>query len=645
MYCRIQLCLLFMTCILTGALAQDTPPVEPSDGVVADQREEATPAAASKITSVTLYRDQALVTRVIPLEPGEGMRTVFVANLPELLVADSVYAEGDDQVSIRAVRVSSRQQAMSGRDEVRELETELEGLQSTKQVMTSELEVLQKNLDSLDQMISFTASTSRGDLNVGALDAEVLTQLVEFSMEKRAELASSLVGKRLELEELQKRTDLATRRLQQLTSSKQTNVFEAKVFVEVKANEPSEIRLSYLVGGCGWSPQYNVRGELQKPTIELRYSALVQQMSGENWDGVNLTLSTASPTVSAAGPMLTPFRVQGTTSPPQPETPASDDIFGQQMVPAQEMQSGEALSGKLQSLKQQQRSAEAQVYGPQKPENTVQRDLALNSIAGQMQQLELLAEAKSAGKMSLDHSDDVASQVYALPDPVSLESRRDQQLVQIAEATLNAELYHVATPLLSSYAYREALIFNDQAIGLLGGPAMVYLDGRFVGRTTIPTTASRQRVVVGFGADQQVRTRRELRAKEDDVQGGNRRLTFSYRLVVSNFKDVPVKIRLMDRMPITEQQQQVSVTLVDPGQPISEDPLYNRIQKSLGILRWDLDIPAARNGADAFDVDYKYTIEFDRSRQLTTSEMQRQMQQDYYELQLPAGMGGAMFGN
>ena len=61
----------------------------------------------------------------------------------------------------------------------------------------------------------------------------------------------------------------------------------------------------------------------------------------------------------------------------------------------------------------------------------------------------------------------------------------------------------------------------------------------------IPTTASGQRLVIGFGADQQVRTRRELVDKFDELQGGNRQLKFVYRLVLSNFKDQPVTVRLI----------------------------------------------------------------------------------------------------
>src|SRR5690606_24609758 len=138
-------------------------------------------------------------------------------------------------------------------------------------------------------------------------------------------------------------------------------------------------------------------------------------------------------------------------------------------------------------------------------------------------------------------------------------------------------------------------------IGLLGGPATVYLDDRFVGRMPLPTTASGQRLMIGLGADQQVRTRRELQNKRDEIQGGNRRLHFQYRLVIANFKSEPVTVRLMDRTPLPENPQAISTKLDEFAKPLSEDPLYLRIEHPRGILRWDVSVPGGSFGGHASD--------------------------------------------
>ena len=217
--------------------------------------------------------------------------------------------------------------------------------------------------------------------------------------------------------------------------------------------------------------------------------------------------------------------------------------------------------------------------------------------------------------------------------------------MQILETELAGEIYHVATPLLSTYAYREAELTNTQPCGLLGGPATVYLDERFVGCTQIPSTASGQSLTIGCGADQQVRTRRELRDKQDQVQGGNRQLKFVYRLVLSNFKDEPVAVRLVDRMPVTRQNQQLSVRLDDPQLPISDDGLYQRVLRPVGLLRWDLTVPAGRHGSQAFDVQYSYTVEFDRNlTPVTQQDSGGTCHTEYQDMRLPAGGMGGMGG-
>ena len=57
------------------------------------------------VTEVTLYRGQAMVTRTIPLEGPAGGVEIVVGDLPEQVVADSLFAEGGEGIEVRAVRV------------------------------------------------------------------------------------------------------------------------------------------------------------------------------------------------------------------------------------------------------------------------------------------------------------------------------------------------------------------------------------------------------------------------------------------------------------------------------------------------------------------------------------------------------------
>ncbi|NTW90662.1 MAG: DUF4139 domain-containing protein, partial [Erysipelotrichaceae bacterium] len=71
----------------------------------------------------------------------------------------------------------------------------------------------------------------------------------------------------------------------------------------------ASIRLSYLVANCGWSPTYTLRTEAEQNEVRVECHGLVQQMTGEDWNEVELTLSTASPALSASGPGLASFPI------------------------------------------------------------------------------------------------------------------------------------------------------------------------------------------------------------------------------------------------------------------------------------------------------------------------------------------------
>lgn len=101
-----------------------------------------------------------------------------------------------------------------------------------------------------------------------------------------------------------------------------------------------------------------------------------------------------------------------------------------------------------------------------------------------------------------------------------------------------------------------------------------------------------------------------------------------------------------DRIPVTDQSSAVTIRLDETDvAAISADPLYQRMRRPLGILQWDLEIPAKRSGSDAFDLEYGYAIEHDKSAQLTANDSMQQIQQDQEFMRIKGGgMGGGMGG-
>ena len=222
---------------------------------------------------------------------------------------------------------------------------------------------------------------------------------------------------------------------------------------------------------------------------------------------------------------------------------------------------------------------------------------------------------------------------YQLPAHTSLPSRADRQLIQIASVPVESTFYKVAVPVLTNYVYDEAQVVNTSKNVLLAGPIASYVGGEFVGNGEIPTVAAGQTFTVGFGIDSSLHATRERVDKVESVQGGNKVINYTYRIAIDNFGTIPAAVRIMDRLP-TAKDSEVKITLVEtPGTELSKDKEYLQFQRKDGILRWDVTVPAEKNGSEAFAMSYKMTMEYDKNLAITgqtlmeIQELDRQMMQ------------------
>ena len=275
--------------------------------LLTDAAQAAPTSIPGKVTDVTLYRGQAMVTRAITLDGPGGSREIVVGNLPEHVVGGSLFAEGNDQVEVRAVRYRTRAVSEAPREEVRKLDEQIEQTSTQIGVNQKQKELLESQRNYLNQLEGFVAPTAKTELSKGVLDAEALERITQFSFRQREELLEKRVANEQEAKELGRKLNLLQRQRAKLTNGKSRTVREAIVFLEKRGDAAEPIRLSYLVNQCGWSPSYTLRANEQGEQVLVECNALIRQMTGEGWDGVNLTLSTASPVLNADTPGLAPF--------------------------------------------------------------------------------------------------------------------------------------------------------------------------------------------------------------------------------------------------------------------------------------------------------------------------------------------------
>ncbi len=562
-----------------------------------------------RLEAVTVYRGQALVTRVVETPREAGLREIVIGELPEQVVPGSLYAESADGVEVRSVIFRQKPVQEDVREEVRVIDVKIRALQDKLWTNTQSLALLASRAALLDKLEQFTAPTANVELTQGVLDPAALKEIANYLIEQRAAASQAELQLRMEKRDFEEQLVVLQRERQQLAGKPAQTAREAVVFVNI-TKPGAELRLRYLVDQAIWSPSYTVRAGDDRSKITVEYYASIQQLSGEDWQDVAMTLSTATPSLVAKAPTLDPLRITLTSLAEQAAAGYSQVEFAQQRAQIQEQQV-------VQNINRAQRAGQRKggdIEGQQSQPPNADIDWTLNDLACKLQVLELAAQVDIRAPESHKRDFDAGLSVtYQLASRTSLPSRSDRQLIQIAAMPMAAEFYKVAIPVLSDSVFEEARLANESAMVLLAGPVSTYLAGQFVGHGDIPTVAAGQQFTLGFGMDSSLRVSRELVEKSESIQGGNRVVDLMYELIVENFGTQPAKVRVLDRKPIAGGSQ-VKLTL------IKCEPVLTAMEKAddkNGIMRWDVEVPGRTNGAASVTVTYHLRLEYDKQMSIT----------------------------
>ncbi|MBL7133217.1 MAG: mucoidy inhibitor MuiA family protein [Phycisphaerae bacterium] len=558
--------------------------------------------ATSKIEAVTVYRGQALVARSVAVPKEKGELEIVVPNLPARVVPASLSASAADGVTIRSVRYLSRAAAAAASKEAAEMDAAIKKtnndiyanaqmivLTSTKGVHVSKLE-------------DFSTALTKASLVQGKLDLKALGEVTAQVFKLREALAAERIKLNEKAGELKEQLALLQRKRKELTSKAGKTIRQAVIFLSKTTDQPAAIRLNYLVGSANWSPAYNVRLGPGGKTASVEYLAEVNQTSGEDWSNVQLTLSTVTPAMNARSPLLVPLwialrgvgkKVSAKGSAALLYSQRQIALFGGQYAYLGTW--NVAVAGKSQE----------------------EAGWNINRLAAENQRLELNVDvdAVTAGAWALRSAQAGLAVSYRMPGKMNLASRSDRQLIQIAKLELPAATHYQAIPLLSSYVYHVAEVTNTSALPLLEGQYSSYLGGQFVGRGRLRLVARGQKAIIGFGVDTQLRCSRELSDKSDRISWGSRVQAFRYRLRLENYKDGPVSVRLLDRIPATKGED-LRVTLGRTKDALSTDQVYLRDHRPRGILRWEITLPARATGATARDVIYTFEMKYAKDKHI-----------------------------
>lgn len=338
------------------------------------------------------------------------------------------------------------------------------------------------------------------------------------------------------------------------------------VLISVESAQAGEARfeIGYRVAGARWLPTYDARltmaGSADKPAepaLRLDRRAEIVQRSGEDWTDVTLVLSTVRALRGTAAPGLSPLIVDF-QPPPQPAPmPRAEAIDRSRAMAARE-------------LAQTQKA----------PPDMLAAAPAM--VEAQVQEATLDAGAFEGR--------------FTVPGQVSVAGDGSPRVVLVSSRQIRPAITLRTVPALDTSAYLTAGFEQSEEAPLLPGAVALFRDGHYVGRGRLPLVAPGERAELGFGASDLLRVTRTPVAKresEPGFLGSTRTDQREWLTKLRNLHAFPVKVIVMDRLPVSEQSAIVVEQLREttpPGPLPAPQPGDGLGADRRGLVAWTLDL-------------------------------------------------------
>ncbi len=513
----------------------------------------------NQIIEAVVFTDQAYIKRQTQVPVQSGLNRLCVELQAFHVDHDSVQAVVHGRGEIISVQYKEIPVKDAPQKNVKKIEDEIKALKRQRRSLEKENEVLDKQKRFLDSVIDFGEKEVPKKIKTSFPKTDDLKTMLSFLEKNYKNFAKENERLSRRIEDMDDELAVLKMRLKQIRQPRQK--FRKIIEVLFLGQEAHEIDLivSYVVQNAFWEPVYKVDTPLDLSRLDLTMFACIRQQTGENWDNITLSVSNAIPLTGAALPNLDTWRVGF----PKPGAPVAATM----MVGAQAV------------IKKRSKAYDGD-----------EDDL----MAGGLSEPEAPFTQAEEIKLPLAFE-------YLLPQRTDIKSGGDETLLPLYTKEMTREFYIYTAPAIDPLCYLVCRAAPDST--LLAGRLNIYFGGRFVGSAALTEKQAGEDLLINLGAERGVKVRRsKMTDKVTETFFGlvdrmSVARTLVYRITVENLKDEAVRVRLTDRIPVSETDRiQIKGVETDPA------PTEKEYLKREGVMLWDFEIPA--KGTKAIEVRF-----------------------------------------
>ena len=259
--------------------------------------------AKSEIADVTVFLSGAQVSRNIDLALSQGKYLILINELPIEINTQSIQVEGIDNCKILSVKHQLKFQTSN---EKTSEELEIESMIDSNKLLIQKLKNQSIVYDMEEKLLLDNSKLSNND---GGSSIDDIKEAADFYRARLNEIRLGKLNLSTEFDKINEELHGLYTLLNKLIIKKRNTYSQILITLDCEREIDANLILSYYVPSAGWEPMYDFRvDDITKP-LTIVYNASVFQSSSEDWNNINITLSTSNPSLSGNKPELTTWNL------------------------------------------------------------------------------------------------------------------------------------------------------------------------------------------------------------------------------------------------------------------------------------------------------------------------------------------------
>jgi len=508
----------------------------------------------SEIKKVTLFQRGAQIQRTAYFRAGSGAQKIIIEDLPYNVLANSLQVKGKGNFSILSINFSKNY--LKKKEEIaaiKELKDSLEMLNRLKNTKNTKVQNLNK-----EETILMANQKIGGDQS--GIDVNTLKNAMNFFRQKLSEINSEKLEIQRELRDIQENINRIQKQLNNSNARKQEPTGEVYVNIMAKSAVKGQLTVDFIVMNAGWTPIYDLRATTINKPVTLTYKANIYQRTGNNWEGIPVTISTGKANISNTQPKLDPVYVSFKSIPP-PRKQAAPKTF----------------------QKRKQAPQEQVMYDKIEFEETVKEAKYVKSEV-------------STSQIHTEFTPEIHQTIYG---------NGNTQTIHLTEYEIDADYTYYCVPKKDKDAFLLARITKWEKYNLVPAKTNLFFEGKYVGNSYLDPSRASDTLEVSLGRDQNIVVQREKLKdfESDQFIGRNQRNTHEVNITIKNNKQEEVKLIVQDQIPVSTNED-IEVKPIRLSRA--------RHNKGSGLLVWDMKLKPGEKE----DLKIKFSIEYPKKKEI-----------------------------